>query len=189
MTQIQPWKPPRYSNAHFADEQRVCYELRLRGLSIRQIAEHVAVEYGWTLSKSTVENRIRCEIRETVEPLRDEVRQMELDRLDRLQQVALHVMNADHPLVSDGRVVRIEQEDGTKVPLQDHAPVLAAMDRFLKIQDRRAKYLGLDAPQRVDATVTETTQQDLELIDMVNTAKAAAAAAEAELKETPDGPA
>lgn len=179
MTQIQPWRPPRYTNAHFAEEQRLCYELRLRGLSIRQIAD----ETGMT--PSTVHRRIQCEIRETIQPLADEVRQLELDRLDRLQQIALGVMGADHPLVSDGRVVHAVMPDGTKVPLQDHGPVLAAMDRFLKIQDRRAKYLGLDAATKVDATVTETTQQDLELAEMVREAKAKAAAAEAALREEP----
>jgi hypothetical protein len=184
---VQPWRPPRYTNAHYAEEQRICYELRLRGLSIRQIQEHVHDHLGWNLSKSTVARRITCEIKETVQPLADEVRALELDRLDQLQQVALGVMGADHPLVSEGRVVRIEQEDGTKVPLQDHGPVLAAMDRFLKIQDRRAKLLGLDAPTRVDATVTETTQADLELAEMVREAQAKAAAAEAALKENADG--
>lgn len=187
MTQIQPWRPPRYTNANFAEEQRVCYLLRLRGLSIRQIEEHVKTEYGWNLSKSTVENRIRCEIKETVEPLREEVRAMELDRLDQLQQIALGVMGADHPLVSEGRVVRVELPDGTKVPLQDHGPVLAAMDRFLKIQDRRAKLLGLDAAMKVDATITETTQIDIEAAEMVAEAKAKAAASEARLKERADG--
>lgn len=174
---VQPWQPPRYTNAHFAEEQRLCYELRLRGLSIRQIADETG------MSPATVHRRIECEIRETVQPLAEEVRAMELDRLDRLQQVALAVMGADHPLVSEGRVVRVEQEDGTKVALQDHGPVLAAMDRFLKIQDRRAKLLGLDAAVKVDATVTETTQEDLELAEMVREAQAKAAAAEAALKE------
>jgi AcrR family transcriptional regulator len=178
---VQPWRPPRYTNANFAEEQRLCYQLRLRGLSIRQIADETG------MSPSTVHRRIECEIRETVQPLAEQVRALELDRLDQLQQVALAVMNADHPLVSDGRVVRTELPDGTKVALQDHGPVLAAMDRFLKIQDRRAKLLGLDAAVKVDATVVETTQLDIEAAEMVAEAKAKAAAAEARLRENADG--
>jgi hypothetical protein len=178
---VQPWRPPRYTNAHFAEEQRACYELRLQGLSIRQISDATG------LSPSTVYRRIQCEIRETVQPLADEVRQLELDRLDRLQQIALRVMDAAHPLVSDGRVVHAAMPDGTKVPLQDHGPVLAAMDRFLKIQDRRSKYLGLDAAMKVDATVTETTQEDIALAEMVREAQAKAAADAARLREQADG--
>jgi hypothetical protein len=51
---------------------------------------------------------------------------------------------------------------------------LKAIDRLVRIQDRRSKFEGLDMPQRVDHTVTEVTQADLELRDMINEAKAAA---------------
>jgi len=39
--------------------------------------------------------------------------------------------------------------------LVDDAPVLAANDRLLRIQERRAKLLGIEAPQQIitDATV------------------------------------
>jgi hypothetical protein len=37
-----------------------------------------------------------------------------------------------------------------QVALEDDAPVLAAVDRLLRIQERRAKLLGLDAPVRAD---------------------------------------
>jgi hypothetical protein len=40
------------------------------------------------------------------------------------------------------------------------------------VQERRAKYLGLDAPERVDATVTEVTQEDLELRELLAEARA-----------------
>lgn len=53
--------------------------------------------------------------------------------------------------------------------------------------ERLARIQGTDMPVKVDATVTETTQEDLELIDMVNAAKAKAAAAEAELTAQADG--
>ena len=36
--------------------------------------------------------------------------------------------------------------------LLDDGPVLQAVDRLLKIADRRAKLLGLDAPKRVEVS-------------------------------------
>ena len=45
--------------------------------------------------------------------------------------------------------------------------------QILKVSERRSKLLGLDAAQKVDATVTETTQQDLELQEMIREAEAA----------------
>lgn len=60
----------------------------------------------------------------------DEVMLMELQRLDALQLVAWR---------------RAREGD------------LKAIDRILKIMERRSDYLGLDAPEPVDATVTHNT--------------------------------
>lgn len=142
--QIQPWAPPRYTNAHFAEEQRRCWELRLRGMSLRQIAAVTG------LSKSTVENRLRGEFeeyRQDSAAMREQYIAMELERLDAAQQVVIGILEANHLLVADGRVVRV---DGA--PLPDAGPVLAAIREFRQISESRRKLLGLDAPAK--ATVT-----------------------------------
>jgi hypothetical protein len=146
-----------------------------------------AIAAATGLSLTTVWRRIDCEITETLDPLRAKVRELEIERLDRMQLLVLAILEREHYVISDGRVVHRTDEHGEKIPLQDSGPALAAIDRLLKIQERRARLLGLDAAMKVDATVTETTQQDLELIDMVNAAKAKAAAAEEELKAQADG--
>lgn len=142
--QIQPWAPPRYTNAHFAEEQRRCWELRLRGMSIRQIA-------GTTgLTKSTVERRLRGEFeeyRQDSAAMREQYIAMELERLDAAQQVVVAVLEANHMLVADGRVVRVDGK-----PLPDSGPVLAAVRELRQISESRRKLLGLDAPTK--ATVT-----------------------------------
>ena len=81
--------------------------------------------------------------------------------LDELAQAARAVLERKHLVVSQGRVVRLgkpyidketgeaEVDDGRGEPLEDDAPVLQDIDRLLKIQERRARLLGLDAPQRV----------------------------------------
>jgi hypothetical protein len=64
------------------------------------------------------------------------------------------VLQRTHVVVSQGRVVK----DDNGVPIPDDAPVLAATDRLLKIQERRAKLLGLDMPTRSKVEVlTEST--------------------------------
>ncbi|MCK9929447.1 hypothetical protein MXD62_20065 [Frankia sp. Mgl5] len=73
-----------------------------------------------------------------------EVRQLELDRLDRMHVAVMAVLEKQHVTVSNGKVIYLDGE-----PLEDDAPVLQAVDRLLKIQDRRAKLLGLDAEQKV----------------------------------------
>lgn len=145
--QVQPWAPPRYTDAHFAEEQRRCWDLRLRGKSIRQIAGETG------LSKSTVERRLRGEFeeyRQDSAQMREQWIAMELERLDAAQQVVVAVLEANHLLVADGRVVRVDGK-----PLPDAGPVLAAVREFRQISESRRKLLGLDAPTK--ATFTHAT--------------------------------
>lgn len=137
---VLPWDRPRYTNAHFAEEERECWRLRKRGLSLREIS----AETG--LSKSTVERRLRCtfqEFREDTATMRDQWVQMELDRLDAAQQAVVAVLEAQHLVVSEGRVVRIDGQ-----PLPDHGPVLAAVREFRMLSESRRRLLGLDAPTK-----------------------------------------
>jgi hypothetical protein len=72
------------------------------------------------------------------------LRQEELMRLDLLWVEVWKVLKRDHVTVSNGRLVR----DDRGQPLRDDGPVLAAVDRLVRILERRAKYLGLDAPTK-----------------------------------------
>ena len=62
--------------AQIAEEQIRCYQLRLAGLTLDQIAKATGLSHG------TVHARVKDEADSRVEPLRAEARQMELDRLD-----------------------------------------------------------------------------------------------------------
>lgn len=84
----------------------------------------------------------------------EELRARELADLDALKDKAREVMNRRHVVVQNGKVVRewVDGEPGEA--LEDSGPVLAAMDRLLKISERRARLLGLDAPVKVEGGVT-----------------------------------
>ena len=143
--------------AQVAEEQLTCYRLRLAGATLDQIAKQTG------LSKGTVHTRISKEIAERVEPLAEEVRKMQLDRLDEwLMQL--------NKQVREGR------------------QVARSIEVALRVEERRAKLMGVDAPERVDvsATVHEVTQADVELAEMLREAQAANAVDEAAL--SPDGP-
>lgn len=85
------------------------------------------------------------------EPAR-ELRAIELARLDLILREAWTVMVTEHITVSQGRVVA---HPDTGLPLRDHGPVLAAIDRILKIAERRARLLGLDAPTKIEAITVD----------------------------------
>lgn len=92
----------------------------------------------------------------------------ELERLDELERKAINVLEGLHPLVQQGRIINRghKDESGTWVvdeELVDSGPVLAALDRVLKIQERRAKLLGLDAPAKTEVNVGAVDPASIEL--------------------------
>lgn len=153
-------------------------DLRAKALTYQQIAD----ELGFADKKGAqraVERAIEAVIREPGEAvLHFELERLdaELRRLDGLEVKARAVLNARHITVSNGRVIH---HPDTGDPMEDDGPVLQAIDRLLKIEDarrrngeRRAKLTGIEAALKVDATVHEVTQQDLELQEMLREAKA-----------------
>jgi hypothetical protein len=80
----------------------------------------------------------------------NELRTMELLRLDALSLEASRILSATHPLVSGGKVLSRFTDDGKAIGLTDDGPKLAAIDRLLRISESRRRLLGLDAPTAVD---------------------------------------
>lgn len=119
--------------------------------------QHIADQLGYndrSDARKAVEGALTASIREHA----DELRQMELIRLDSLWLEAMKVLHAAHVTVSNGKVVTVEK-DGEKVPVPDDAPVLQAIDRLLKIMERRSKLLGLDAPAKVEVMSLDRIDQ------------------------------
>lgn len=89
---------------------------------------------------------------------------LELERLDAMERAGWAVVRRRHVLVSQGRVMT--DDDGR--PMLDDGPTLEAIDRLLKIQVRRAKLRGLDAPTKhevvtIDAIEAEITKLRAEM--------------------------
>jgi hypothetical protein len=173
------------TNARRSAERTQAYELRLRGRTIRQIADDMAV------STTKVQALLREEIKLREDPLVDKVRQLELDRLDGYMQACMYVL--DNP----GSLEMVMHWDGTyelndkgepfkkitmlPVVIVDDRKILAAIDRLVKISESRRKLLGVDAPIKTHVEVTETTQQDLEIQELIREAQARAAAGAAKI--------
>lgn len=92
----------------------------------------------------------------------EEFFQLELEKLDMMEEVVWKVLETRHYVVNQGMVVYMGNDpnrvgnpfSGAKAlaehlrefPLEDDAPVLQAVDRLIKIQDQRAKFVGAYAP-------------------------------------------
>ena len=97
----------------------------------------------------------RDALREIIQEPAKDVLKMELARLDDMQKEVMRVLRSFHPVVNQGRIIKdiVEDEAGNPVimdgklvlvRLEDAGPKLAAIDRALKIMERRSKFLGLD---------------------------------------------
>ncbi len=87
-----------------------------------------------------------------------ELRILSLARLDLAQKHAWKVLEREHLVVSNGRVVH---DPRTDEPLRDDAPVLSAIDRVLAVEAQRNKLLGLNAPTRVEAITVDQIEAEI----------------------------
>jgi hypothetical protein len=68
----------------------------------------------------------------------------QLARIRAEREAVSRVLTAKHVTVSNGVVARMDGE-----PIEDDAPVLAAVDRLIKLDDQEAKLLGIYAEKKV----------------------------------------
>jgi hypothetical protein len=119
--------------------------LRARSWTYQRIGEELGI------SKQSAYDAVQRALRDTLQEPADDVRALELERLDGMYAAVLAVLERDHVTLYQGEVVRVEG-----AVLVDDGPVLSAVDRLLRIQERRAKLLGLDLPvkQQIEAEHT-----------------------------------
>jgi hypothetical protein len=133
-------------------------KLRSQSKTFKEIAQHFGCSVG------TAFNMVHRAIQDIPREGTEELIALELAKLDVVEAKAYEIMTKHHAYVSpSGKVV---YDDGER--LQDDGPVLAAMDRLLKVASQRAKLLGLNAPTR-----TELTGKDGGAIEIADRSKEA----------------
>lgn len=115
----------------------------------------IARELGYA-SPGAAYNGVQRAMLAVLQEPAEELRRIELDRLDMLWRAALDVMRGTHVVAQNGRVVELNGQ-----PLKDDAPVLNAIDRLLRIQERRAKLLGLDAPKKIELLTMDVIDAEI----------------------------
>lgn len=138
--------------ADSAERDAEACRLRTLGHTYDQIAAEVGFA-DRSKARQAVERGLTAIVAEPA----SELRVLELARLDELWRRAWAILEREHQVVQLGKVVR--DRDGQAVV--DHGPTLQAIDRLLKIQERRAKLLGLDAPTRVEAITVDEIDAEI----------------------------
>lgn len=143
------------SNPETIERDTQAFNMRSRGCTYSEIA--IALEFT---DEGHVALALRRHVQRRIAPDIDEHRARADEELDAMQRAVLRVLETTHLKVNDGRVVYYDGTDGSGPPkaLEDDSPVLAAVDRWLKIQDRRAKLFGLDAATKVETSGSVTVR-------------------------------
>jgi hypothetical protein len=142
-----PIEPARGTNGKWTrtvegiERDAAAARLRSEGKSYRQIA----AELGCDLH--TAHDAVQRAIAAVVAEPAAAAIHFELDRLDRLHRAAMEVLERHHVTVSNGKVIVVDGE-----PLLDDGPVLAAIDRLVRISESRRKLLGLDQPAKMNVS-------------------------------------
>lgn len=131
-------------------------EFYRRGLTYRQIA----AKMGWR-SPASVGNAITRALADDHRAANEEVRQILLDRLQDYRASAWKVLSAIHYVTSTGGKVVLHPE--TDEPLLDDAPVLSALDRLLRIDDREAQLRDLypAAKSRIEVITEDVVDAEI----------------------------
>jgi DNA-binding transcriptional MerR regulator len=150
----------RHNDAASEELRQLAYKLRLQGMALREITEYLPVNPATQRPYSHI--AVRSWIKELIEqeraPVREELREMEGQRLD----VYMQSLHAKYELAAaKGR----------------DADAQRWMALLLDVQQRRARLFGLDAPVVIDTHVTTTQVEDTELAARVEEARQAAQAA------------
>lgn len=155
--------PRAKRTAALAERRAEMWRMRVNGQTQQEIGDH----YG--ISQQAVSEQLRKAYTDRPAAAIDEYRAIELDKLDRAERAVLAVMTRQHVTVSGGSIVMTPDSTGEMVPLLDDAPVLAAVDRLVKIAKHRADLLGLKAPTKISVEAESLGQEIAELLGQLGT--------------------
>lgn len=130
-----------------AERDARAMQLKTRSLNYRQIAAELGV------SVSSAHAMVARGLRETLQEPAEDLRRLEVEKLDALERSALEILGDQYFIVSAGR----------ETSLPDTEPKLKALLLLLKVAERRSKLLGLDQPQKL--TVDGGVRYVLEGVD------------------------
>lgn len=130
--------------------------MRALSMSYQQIADAQGI------SKSTAHKRVQRAIAAVPVEAVNELRALELDRLDRRDRELVKIINTTFPLVSHGKLMR--GDDGK--PLEDVGPRLAALREWRANGESRRRLTGMDAPTRSEVTVITRDTIDQAIADL-----------------------
>jgi hypothetical protein len=128
---------------HIAKDQQAA-EMRSRSLTYQQIGDALG------MSRQAAHKAVLRAIEDIPKEAAAEALALELEKLDAYERRLFEVLEKKHLYISRGG--KVVFHDGE--PIEDDTSVIQAISALLRVGDRRAKLLGLNAPTRVDTELT-----------------------------------
>ena len=141
---------PRGRSVAQREKDNQALEYRRRGFRYDQIAKAMGMR-----SKASAHEAVQRALSDNAREASDEVRSLELDRLDDMARAAQGVLARQHfAFTQSGKLVTTtDPVTGEDVPVLDDGPTIAALGQLLRISESRRRLLGLDAPTRTRVEV------------------------------------
>lgn len=123
-------------------------ELYTQGHTYQQIADIL----GYS-DRSTARDACRRVLREIIKGPAEKLLALHVERLENLYEAAVEVIEAEHIVVSHGKVVTmVDPETHEEKPLKDNGPKLAAIREARSTLESFRKLMGLDQPTQVSVS-------------------------------------
>lgn len=161
--------PPNQQPSHramVAQRRARAIELKNRGLSWQQVAEQLAPDYNDTDGSPSAAfacvdvTRALKQANKELSMGLEEYREAARMRLDGLRRQVFAVLARPHYVLHQGQFVI--DENGDKV--RDDGPILAAVDRLLRIEERQAKIDGTDASERLTIALDRRVDEETTVV-------------------------
>ena len=128
-----------------AERRKQIVELRSKDLTFQQIADEMGLGVAtvWHHYQRALRD-IPAEALAEHADVRAKRRDEQLQRIDMEREAVMEVLAARHVTVSNGKVMYEDDK-----PILDDGPVLAAVDRLIKLDDQEARVLGIYPDQKL----------------------------------------
>jgi hypothetical protein len=136
-------------------------ELRSKSMTYTQIAAALGLE-----TATGAYHAVQRGIREIPTEGAEEAKRIELAKLDTVERAAWTVLESLHYVVIESGPnagTFVYSPATPDMPLVDDSPVLAAIDRIVKVSESRRKMLGLDEPRKSIVNVITEDMVDAEI--------------------------
>ncbi len=158
-------KPEGYPSFHNYRRDREAARLKAMNWDLLDIAEHLRLTDSETGEPDP--KRAAAAVRRGLAMVHqftvDEKRTEQLHSLEMMKKHLWESLDREHILVQQGKVIF---HDG--VPMEDRRFTLETMDRIVRIEERQAKLLGLDATTRLSIEADQIGGEISSLIALIN---------------------